>query len=268
MDLTDVTALANRLMTEHGIAGKGWTFRFDNAKRHMGCCNYSTKTITVSRYFAAEANEAEVRDTILHEVAHVLAGHAAAHQIAWKVIAVRIGATPSACGSNPYYDRLRVEATAHAKSTARSLPAHSPVLVTTRARVGDRVVIRGRYTRPVPGTVMVVTEVRRTRYILHDERTGRDYSIPFEGARLHIEGEPLDRTTLMPGGAAPALDPVAKVAPSATATTLRAGEVGVILRGVHQGVQFTIEKRNPKTYVGTLRGRSYRIPHTMVGRAA
>ena len=38
----------------------------------------------------------EVRDTILHEIAHALAGAKARHGPAWKAIAKRLGATPKA----------------------------------------------------------------------------------------------------------------------------------------------------------------------------
>lgn len=269
MNLTEVTTLAHTLMAEHGITEKGWTFGFDNAKKRMGVCRHHTKSIGVSRLYAVEASEDEIRDTILHEIAHALAGPNEGHQIRWKVIASRIGATPKACGPNPYASRVRAEATAHAKGAARSLPAGSTTPVTTRASIGDRVVICGPYRRPVPGTVMVVTDVRRSRYLLHDERTGRDFAIPFEGARLHIEGEPLDKTTPYPNGASQreAYVPKTKLS-SGPNELLRKGERGVILRGQFRGVEFTIDKKNPTTYAGILRGTAYRIPHNMVGRAA
>lgn len=267
MNLTDVTTLAHSLMAEHGIAENGWTFQFDNAHKRMGACHYQTKTITVSRHFALAADESEVRDTLLHEIAHVIAGYLAGHQIQWKVVARRIGATPKACGANPHYRQVRADLTKHATTHARSLPADSPVLVTTRAKVGDRVVICGPYQRPARGTVMVVTAVNRTRYVLHDERYKRDFAIPFPGARLHIEGEPLDRTTPMPAEREIRTKEKEKLC-SDPDEVLRSGDAGVILRGRFRGTQFTVTKRNPKTYVGVLAGTEYRIPHNMVGRAA
>ena len=38
----------------------------------------------------------QIRDTVLHEIAHVIAGREAGHRPLWKVTAQRIGATPRA----------------------------------------------------------------------------------------------------------------------------------------------------------------------------
>jgi predicted SprT family Zn-dependent metalloprotease len=45
---------------------------------------------------AAVASEAQVRDVILHEIAHVRVGHAHHHDAVWKEEARRLGATPRA----------------------------------------------------------------------------------------------------------------------------------------------------------------------------
>jgi len=100
MELTAARDLALTLMAEHGISDT-WTFAFDNATRRMGLCNYRKHTISVSRHFAEHASEAQVRDTILHEIAHALTP-GAKHGPGWKVVALRIGATPKACGENPF----------------------------------------------------------------------------------------------------------------------------------------------------------------------
>lgn len=101
MDLTEAEALARRLMADHDLPG-GWTFAFDSATRRMGLCSYQHRRISISRHFTAHATEAEVRDVVLHEIAHVLAGYAAKHGPQWKAVARRLGATPKACGHNPY----------------------------------------------------------------------------------------------------------------------------------------------------------------------
>ena len=38
----------------------------------------------------------QIRDTVLHEIAHAIAGREAGHGPLWKVTARRIGATPRA----------------------------------------------------------------------------------------------------------------------------------------------------------------------------
>ncbi|MGW8481912.1 SprT-like domain-containing protein [Microbacterium sp. NPDC055903] len=68
-----------------------WTFGFDNAKRRAGQCDYRAKRITVSRYLAARFDDDDIHQVLLHEVAHALAGHQAAHGPAWKRIARELG---------------------------------------------------------------------------------------------------------------------------------------------------------------------------------
>lgn len=102
MDLHDVNALARSLMAEHGI-GDTWTFVFDNATRRMGQCRYAQRTISVSRHYAQHADEAHVRDTLLHEIAHALTP-GARHGLRWKAMAQKLGATPKACADNPFSD--------------------------------------------------------------------------------------------------------------------------------------------------------------------
>ncbi len=44
--------------------------------------------------------EAEVRDTLLHEIAHALTGSRAGHGPAWQKVALAIGAKPRRCYSD------------------------------------------------------------------------------------------------------------------------------------------------------------------------
>ena len=92
--LTHIAAMARRLMDEHGL--DAWTFAFLEAERRLGDCNFQERVIRIGRAHALDASEAEIRDTILHEIAHALAGPEARHGAAWKAIARRIGATPRA----------------------------------------------------------------------------------------------------------------------------------------------------------------------------
>ncbi len=100
--LARVAAMARRLMDEHGLGA--WTFAFLEAERRLGDCHFEDRLIRIGRGHALDAGEAEVRDTILHEIAHALAGPEARHGPAWKAAARRIGATPRA---NVYEHRRR-----------------------------------------------------------------------------------------------------------------------------------------------------------------
>ncbi|MCI2957778.1 SprT-like domain-containing protein [Agromyces atrinae] len=68
-----------------------WTFGFDNAKKRAGICNFTTKTITVSRYLAARYDDDEIHQVLLHEVAHAIAGPRAGHGPKWRQIAADLG---------------------------------------------------------------------------------------------------------------------------------------------------------------------------------
>jgi predicted SprT family Zn-dependent metalloprotease len=68
-----------------------WSFGFDNAKKRAGQCNWTTKRITVSRYLTATAEDDDIHQVLLHEVAHALAGSGAGHGPRWKATAASIG---------------------------------------------------------------------------------------------------------------------------------------------------------------------------------
>lgn len=72
MELAEAAAVAQQAMEIYGL--RGWRFKFDNAKRRFGCCNYRTQTISLSRYVTELNSRDNVIDTVLHEVAHALAG--------------------------------------------------------------------------------------------------------------------------------------------------------------------------------------------------
>lgn len=93
-DLARVRVWANALITHHldPKFGPGvWTFDFDHAKKRAGLCNFTDHRISVSRYLAAKHDDDEVHQTLLHEVAHALAGPDAAHGPRWKKIARDLG---------------------------------------------------------------------------------------------------------------------------------------------------------------------------------
>lgn len=86
--------MARRLMEEHGLTG--WTLAFVEARRRLGDCHYQDRVIRISRAHALEGSEEQIRDTVLHEIAHAIAGPEAGHGPLWRATARRIGATPRA----------------------------------------------------------------------------------------------------------------------------------------------------------------------------
>ena len=97
MNTITAETLALQLMDKHGLIAKGWSFSFDRAKRRFGVCKYASKHISLSRELTELNDEAQVTDTILHEIAHALAGSQAGHYAKWRYTAMSIGAKPSRC---------------------------------------------------------------------------------------------------------------------------------------------------------------------------
>lgn len=95
MNTTDAYSLARTLMNEHGLGH--WVFEFDRAKRRAGCCRHRRRTISLSEHYVKLNNEPDIRNTILHEIAHALAGYEHGHDQVWKDVCIRIGAKPERC---------------------------------------------------------------------------------------------------------------------------------------------------------------------------
>jgi len=95
MDAHFAQYLAHDLLRVHNLPD--WTFRFNRRRRSLGLCFYDDHRIELSLPFVTRNDEAAVRDTILHEIAHALAGRRAGHGPAWKAICLRLGAKPQRC---------------------------------------------------------------------------------------------------------------------------------------------------------------------------
>ena len=109
MDVTGARALARGLMDEHGL--HQWSLTFDSAKRRAGLCRYDTRTISLSRPLTALYSAAEVRETVLHEIAHALAGVKAAHGPKWRCVAADAPTVPAPwvglCPAGHQHERFR-----------------------------------------------------------------------------------------------------------------------------------------------------------------
>src|SRR5687768_7238198 len=96
MNLYEASHLAKQLIREHGLDAHGWTFAFDHARRRFGRCDYTNKRITLSRPLTFLNGFDEVRDTVLHEIAHALAP-GAGHGARWRAMCARVGARAVRC---------------------------------------------------------------------------------------------------------------------------------------------------------------------------
>ncbi len=94
--LAAIEVMARDLITRH--APDGWTFRWNNARVTAGVCKYGPRVIELSRPLALlwDADH-DVRDTILHEIAHAIAGCKAGHGQQWRAACRQVGAKPQRC---------------------------------------------------------------------------------------------------------------------------------------------------------------------------
>lgn len=73
--------LADSLLARHL---PGWTFAFNRQRRTLGLCRYRERRIELSRPHAEAGSMAQARETLLHEIAHALAGPGTGHGPAWQ----------------------------------------------------------------------------------------------------------------------------------------------------------------------------------------
>lgn len=95
MNLYHAEQMAIKLVAKHIPE---YSFKWNRRKKTYGLCSYRTKTIQLSTFLTKSCPEEQVRDTILHEIAHAIAGYEAGHGPKWKAVARQIGAAPKARG--------------------------------------------------------------------------------------------------------------------------------------------------------------------------
>ena len=95
MDLSVAESLCRNLLDSHGL--NDWAVLYDKKTMRLGACNYQFKTIFLSTHWTGIQEESEVKETILHEIAHALVGPGHGHDVYWSIQARKIGAKPYSC---------------------------------------------------------------------------------------------------------------------------------------------------------------------------
>lgn len=113
MNTSDAAQLARNLMNSHGLSHV--PFQFNRKLRYFGVCK-SRAGIVIGIELSAPLvelnNEEQVKDTILHEIAHAKAGHAAGHGRLWQIQARAIGCNAErCCGSDTVMPQGKYQAT-------------------------------------------------------------------------------------------------------------------------------------------------------------
>jgi predicted SprT family Zn-dependent metalloprotease len=95
MEFAAASTTAREAMDRFGLAD--WAFGWNRRKRSLGLCRYRERCIELSVHFVRANEPEQVRETILHEIAHALAGEKAGHGPLWKAFCQRVGCQPVRC---------------------------------------------------------------------------------------------------------------------------------------------------------------------------
>ena len=107
--------LALDLLALHGLQ---LPIRWTKTKRQLGCILFKNRVATemrLSKVFIEANEESEVKDLILHEIAHALVGCQHGHDHVWKAKCVEIGARPEQYAK---LDKVKMMHTHEVKCTA------------------------------------------------------------------------------------------------------------------------------------------------------
>ena len=66
----DFLSLARIEMDKNGLLG--WGLELDFAKVRAGACHFGERKISFSRHFLKNSDKKDIKDTVLHEIAHAL----------------------------------------------------------------------------------------------------------------------------------------------------------------------------------------------------
>lgn len=91
MNMTDAETLCRKHMQIH--LPSDWKFEWMKSKRSLGKCSNTHRIIYLNPLYVQNANDSDILDTILHEIAHAKTPYAR-HGWAWKIACRQIGAIP------------------------------------------------------------------------------------------------------------------------------------------------------------------------------
>jgi SprT-like family len=94
MDIDEAHTLARQLMDQHGL--DRWSLVFGQAQTYFGICDKRQKRITISAPLTLQNDIDEVRDVVLHEIAHALTTDRG-HGRLWEAKARMVGCRPERC---------------------------------------------------------------------------------------------------------------------------------------------------------------------------
>ena len=88
--LERVSGILDYYAQKHGVS-KPYHLEFTNATKTLGSWHESKRLFKISKKMIEHGGEEDVRNTIVHEVAHAIAGYQAGHGPIWKAKARELG---------------------------------------------------------------------------------------------------------------------------------------------------------------------------------
>lgn len=80
---------------------EGWKILFENVSSRAGQCNYTNKTISYGILFMLHADREQRMNTVLHEIAHAIAGAGHGHDAFWKRTFISLGGNGERSAERP-----------------------------------------------------------------------------------------------------------------------------------------------------------------------
>lgn len=95
LNFAEASAMLRVLMNNHGLQNwqddiVGEVLGDTPEERHLGLCNFTQTTIYLTKFCLENRTVRQIRDTILHEIAHALCGDSG-HSDAWVAKARELG---------------------------------------------------------------------------------------------------------------------------------------------------------------------------------
>ncbi len=104
----DAQNMCDSKLKELGLYEKGWRTVFTKSEKYIGRCWHDSKRIELSLIHLNSRSEAELFDTIRHEIAHAIVGFDQGHNEIWRAKAIELGLSdPRICGAYVDADKGR-----------------------------------------------------------------------------------------------------------------------------------------------------------------
>lgn len=182
MNLNQAELMARQLMKQHDVTAP-WHFHWSRGGEtgFTGQTDYNNHRLRLSRYKVERRTEDQIRNTILHEIAHILVGPNHNHDKTWMDQARALGCTFDTDSSGTQYRRSQNPDVPSVAASTDTAPYATLVPVSEWITVGDVVRIKAIHrSRPEHHGVFRITKQNPKNWWAEDEDgkvIGWDYRV-------------------------------------------------------------------------------------------